>query len=212
MAVQQATKAGASTSITLKGSAEMVREFFSYGVNSILYQRGIYPESDFTRVSKYGLTMLVNTNDKITSFLQEILQRMGTWLERGELDKVVVVISGVETGKTLERWTFDVQMDDSFDHDAKTTKAKGKTEAEAVKGIQAVIRQITASVTCLPLLEERCAFDMLLYAKNSVEIPEKWEESDAKIIPNQTQIHLRSFSTNIHTVDASVAYANQEAL
>lgn len=137
---------------------------------------------------------------------------MGFWLERGELDKVVVVISGVESGKTLERWNFDVQMDHSFDHKTKSTKTQGKSHAEVVKGIQAVIRQITASVTCLPLLEERCAFDMLLYAKNDVQIPERWEVTDAKVIPNQTQIHLRSFSTNIHTVDASVAYANQEVV
>ena len=209
MTSQISSKTSTSTSITLKGSAEMVREFFSYGVNSILYQRGIYPESNFTRVSKYGLTMLVNTTERVNAFLQEVLQRMGVWLERGELDKVVVVISGVESGKTLERWNFNVQMDQSFDHKTKTTKTQGKSQVEVVKGIQAVIRQITASVTCLPLLEERCTFDMLLYARNDVQIPERWELSDAKVIPNQTQIHLRSFSTNIHTVDASVAYANQ---
>ena len=29
--------------VTLKGSAQMVSEFFNYGINSILYQRGIYP-------------------------------------------------------------------------------------------------------------------------------------------------------------------------
>lgn len=37
--MSQATK----SQVTLKGSAQMVSEFFNYGINSILYQRGIYP-------------------------------------------------------------------------------------------------------------------------------------------------------------------------
>jgi len=39
--VAQETK---SQAVTLKGSAMLVKEFFNYGVNSILYQRGIYPQ------------------------------------------------------------------------------------------------------------------------------------------------------------------------
>ena len=39
MATAQATK----STITLKGSTAIVTEFFGYAVNSILYQRGIYP-------------------------------------------------------------------------------------------------------------------------------------------------------------------------
>ena len=35
--------------VTLKGSAALVSEFFNYGINSILYQRGIYPPESFTR-------------------------------------------------------------------------------------------------------------------------------------------------------------------
>ena len=35
--------------VTLKGSAAIISEFFNYGVNSILYQRGIYPPESFTR-------------------------------------------------------------------------------------------------------------------------------------------------------------------
>jgi mitotic spindle assembly checkpoint protein MAD2 len=34
--------------ITLHGSAEIVAEFFSFGINSILYQHGIYPSKTFS--------------------------------------------------------------------------------------------------------------------------------------------------------------------
>ena len=49
MATAQATK----STITLKGSTAIVTEFFGYAVNSILYQRGIYPET-FERKQKHG--------------------------------------------------------------------------------------------------------------------------------------------------------------
>jgi hypothetical protein len=45
MAQKQATRT--NQAITLKGSTAMVSEFFEYSVNSILYQRGVYPSDDF---------------------------------------------------------------------------------------------------------------------------------------------------------------------
>jgi mitotic spindle assembly checkpoint protein MAD2 len=45
MSQKQATRQ--NQAITLKGSTAMVTEFFEYSVNSILYQRGIYPPDDF---------------------------------------------------------------------------------------------------------------------------------------------------------------------
>jgi hypothetical protein len=45
MAQKQAVKT--NQAITLKGSTAMVSEFFEYSVNSILYQRGVYPSDDF---------------------------------------------------------------------------------------------------------------------------------------------------------------------
>lgn len=35
------------------------------------------------------------------------------WLVRGELQKMVLVITSSETKETLERWTFDLQTDKS---------------------------------------------------------------------------------------------------
>jgi mitotic spindle assembly checkpoint protein MAD2 len=57
MAQKQATRT--NQAITLKGSTAMVSEFFEYSVNSILYQRGVYPSDDFryaTTIAYWGLT------------------------------------------------------------------------------------------------------------------------------------------------------------
>ncbi|KAI5233743.1 Rho Gtpase-Activating Protein 20 [Manis pentadactyla] len=66
--------------------------------------------------------------------------------------------------------------------------------------IRSVIRQITATVTFLPLLEVSCSFDLLIYADKDLVVPEKWEESGPQFITNSEEVRLRSFTTTIHKV------------
>lgn len=66
-----------SNVITLRGSTDIVREFFHYSANSILYQRGVYPPETFKRASNYGLTMMVTTDEELIKYLNHI----GTQLE-----------------------------------------------------------------------------------------------------------------------------------
>jgi mitotic spindle assembly checkpoint protein MAD2 len=72
MALQLAQEQG----ITLSGSAEIVAEF-SFGINSILlYQRGIYPSETFSRVQKYGLTLLVTTDSELIKYLNNVVEQL----------------------------------------------------------------------------------------------------------------------------------------
>jgi len=41
--------------ITLRGSTDIVKEFFNFSVNNILYQRGVYPPESFKRVANCNL-------------------------------------------------------------------------------------------------------------------------------------------------------------
>jgi mitotic spindle assembly checkpoint protein MAD2 len=65
--------------------------------------------------------------------------------------------------------------------------------------IQAIMRQITASVTFLPLLNEACKFDLLVYADKAATVPVTWEDSSPMIIKNAEEVQLRSFSTKVST-------------
>lgn len=91
----------------------------------------------------------------------------------------------------------------SEDHPA----PKEKTETEIHAEIQAIIRQITASVTFLPMLEGRCTFNVLVYADADANVPdEEWGDSDAKEVKNAENVKLRSFSTMNHRIDTMVSY------
>ena len=52
------------------------RYLAGYSINSILYQRGIYPPETFRRVNKYGLTMLVTTDDALNAYLENVLSQL----------------------------------------------------------------------------------------------------------------------------------------
>jgi mitotic spindle assembly checkpoint protein MAD2 len=220
------------TVITLKGSVAIVSEFFFTAINSILYQRGIYTPETFRRESKYGLTVLTTTDDGLLQYLNNIMKQMETWLSHGNVQRLVVVVSGVDSGETLERWQFNVSVDDDKkknadvkdENDAPVTNSNAAPDTEIRSGsgsgnggktksvkevhneIQAIIRQVTASVTFLPLLNEPCSFDLLVYTNKEAVVPKKWEDSDPQYIMNSQEVKLRSFTTSVHKVESMVTY------
>ncbi|XP_048396041.1 mitotic spindle assembly checkpoint protein MAD2A isoform X1 [Stegostoma tigrinum] len=174
-----------------------------YGINSILYQRGIYPPESFTRVQKYGLTMLVTTDPTLNNYLKNVVGQLKDWLCNHFVQRLVVVINSIETNEVLERWQFDIECDKTM---TDNSQPREKSEKAIQDEIRSVIRQITATVTFLPLLDTACSFDLLVYTDKDLEVPEKWEESGPQFINNSEEVRLRSFTTTIHKVNSMVAY------
>ncbi|EEB06287.1 spindle checkpoint protein Mad2 [Schizosaccharomyces japonicus yFS275] len=201
-----ATTVPTRSSLSLKGSAKLVSEFFEYAVNSILFQRGIYPPEDFKVVRKYGINMLITIDDEVKAYIRRIIAQLHRWMYRGKIQKLVVVITDKDTGDDLERWQFNVEIlcknEDSIGEESK----EAKPEKEIQNEIQALIRQVTATITFLPQLDTRCTFNVLVYADKDSEVPTDWVDSDPRQLQNAEQVQLRSFSTNMHKIDCQVAY------
>ena len=196
---------------------------FQYSIHSILFQRGVYPAEDFTAVKKYGLNMLVSADDQVKAYVKKIMSQLDKWMQHGKISKLVIVITDKDTGEHVERWQFDVEIfggkksksskskEAGADENAATNGAKivpetNKTEAEIQSEIQALFRQITASVTFLPQLEGDCTFNVLVYADADSDVPVEWGDSDAKEIVNGERVQLRGFSTSNHRVETLVSY------
>ncbi|KAK4223367.1 DNA-binding protein [Podospora fimiseda] len=212
--------------LSLKGSAKLVAEFFQYSIHTILFQRGVYPAEDFSAVKKYGLNMLVSSDDQVRAYIKKIMSQLDKWMQGGKISKLVIVITDKDTGEHIERWQFDVQI---LAKPKKSSKSKSaeigdensgagsaaaaadktagdKTEAEIQAEIAAIFRQITASVTFLPQLSGDCTFNVLVYADADSEVPVEWGDSDGKEIQNGEKVQLRGFSTASHKVDTLVSY------
>lgn len=212
--------------LSLKGSAKLVAEFFQYSIHTILFQRGVYPAEDFTAVKKYGLNMLVSSDDQVKAYIKRIMSQLDKWMVGSKISKLVIVITNKDTGEHVERWQFDVQIFKSASSKSKSSsKSKAaadqengaaaptpapttvdKTEAEIQAEIAAIFRQITASVTFLPQLGGDCTFNVLVYADADSEVPVEWGDSDAKEIEGGERVQLRGFSTSNHRVDTLVSY------
>jgi len=189
--------------ITLKGSAAIVSEFLLYSVNSILFQRGIYPADEFGRVKKYGMTLLMCQQESVKAFIEKITTQIATWLETGNLQRVVLVIASISSKEVLERWNFNIENDREV---LEKGVSREKNDKDIMKEIQAIMRQITSSVTFLPNIEEACTFDLLAYTSIDSEVPAEWAESDAQLIHNPQVVKLRTVDTMVHQVEAMVAY------
>ena len=105
--------------------------------------------------------MLVTTDESLKAYLVNVLQQINDWMMSKMLQKLVLVITAVGSKEVLERWVFDIEQEEAVDEDGTATKEKPAKEIS--QEISAIIRQITASVTFLPLLEEACTFDLLVY-------------------------------------------------
>ena len=103
------------------------------------------------------------------------MSQMESWLTNDDVQRLVVVVTGLDSGETLERWQFNVCIDDgsggvevsvaagggknneNVSHNVVTSSGEDKTMTKNSKGtktvkevhdeIQAIIRQITASVS-----------------------------------------------------------------
>ena len=140
---------------------------------------GIYQPETFKREAKYGLTVLTSTDDGLLNYLNQVMGQMESWLLDGDVQRLVVVVSGVDSGETLERWQFNVQVDgnkSSFtagtvaaasgdeNQMQNVSTAAPKTIKEIHNEIQAIIRQITASVRILVFVVSLilCMYDLSL--------------------------------------------------
>lgn len=166
--------------------------------------------------------MLVSSDDQVKAYIKKIMSQLNKWMVGGKISKLVVVITSKDTGEHVERWQFDVQIfsksksksskpsadkeNAAPDDSAAAEEEKEKTEADIQAEIQSIFRQITASVTFLPMLDGNCTFNVLVYADADSEVPLEWGDSDAKEIKNGEKVQLRSFSTNSHKVDTLVSY------
>ena len=78
-----------------------------------------------------------------------------------------MIISNVQNQEVLECWDFRVEAEPCDQNDDPNIDPSTKTSSKELKKIQseigAVMRQIAATVSYLPLLENLCSFDLLIH-------------------------------------------------
>ena len=129
------------------------------------------------------------------------------WLAKNMINKISMVITNVHTKEVLECWDFKMLAELG---DGETTNSTSLTSSKDMKRIQNeirdVMRQISATVSYLPLIESVCTFDVMIHTLKNCDVPESWNETGGIFIQNAQAVQLRSFSTGLHKVDTVVNY------
>ncbi|KAF8168183.1 spindle assembly checkpoint protein [Crassisporium funariophilum] len=207
-----ASKQANRQAITLKGSTALVTEFFKYAVNTILFQREVYPSDDFHMVKKYGQTVLVTQDLALENYLDRILKQVQKWLLTGSVTQLVLAIISKDTRTPLERWVFDIKLVEPTTTEPGESRAS-KPESEIQSEIRAILKQIISMVTYLPVIHEPTVFNILAYTSESADVPAgEWVDTDPLAIEasKSQQVKMRSFSTDVHRIEAMVAYRYEE--
>lgn len=118
-----------------------------------------------------------------------------------------MVITNAHTKEVLECWDFKMQAETGDGENTDPSKQTSSKQLSRIQNeIRDVMRQISATVSYLPLLDCICTFDVMIHTLQNTEIPAQWDETGAVFIQNAQAVQLRSFSTGLHKVDTVVNY------
>lgn len=139
-----------------------------------------------------------------------MLTQIKDWLVIEKIEKLSLVITNITTKEVLERWDFKLKYEKPRDECKGSKEPMGDKELKVIQNeIRNVLLQICSTVSFLPLLDCPCAFDLLIYTRPDVEVPELWNETGPCFIANSQEIQLRSFSTSLHRMDTVVSYKSE---
>ncbi|KAG9087136.1 Mitotic spindle checkpoint component mad2, partial [Ceratobasidium sp. 392] len=174
-------------------------------LKSILFYRGVYESEDFRAVTKYDQDLVITRDDEVTKFLDRFFKQVEEWLGQNLIHKVILVIVSKDTGKTLERWVFNLEPHTGPAH---LDKIQLK--------IQSSLKQLKATIPIFPDLKEPTVFNLLAVAKDEPlhslnETAEKWTDAHPHAIPAdiRDQTALRGFNTSDTKLNMNVVYVDQ---
>ena len=144
--------------------------------------------------------------------MERIFLQIQNWIQIDGVREICLILKNSESNETLERWQFKIILVS----DPSLEKSNKEVEAE----IRALMKQISASVTFLPLIEVKSnsfflileSFDVIVYVREEALlkdhniIKKDWNDSEQFLINNGESVDFRHFTTKTHKVNAVVTY------
>lgn len=141
----------------------------------------------------------------------------------GKIKKLVLALCDVNSKEPLECWEFRIVPEKTATGELKQEGTKELKEVQ--QEIRNVLRQITACVTFLPMLDCVCTCHLVIFTHSESQLifhmagsfdlqvhtakdadGEGWGEVQAATIQNAQEVQLRSFSTSLQGVHTFVSY------
>lgn len=194
--------------LTLKGSTEVICDMLTSCVHNILYLRSVFHPSMFKTKEAYDMQVFVCTDEKMNKYVEEYVQSLRYWLMKKEAHRLVLVLVDGITDERLERWQFDIQLDDESISCDSSKPVDVKKLRKQLRQLMLQIHNINLLLPTLP--DWTPCFKMLIYTKDTVETPAEFLETTQHFIPDGQMVNFDNVETGIHTVKSRVQYKLQD--
>lgn len=201
-----------SNTLQLKGSSRVISDYFEICIHNILFQRKIYPREEFKVIRKFGLNVVFSQNENITEYIKKIIKQLHFWIYNGKINWLTLLIVSKETNAISEKWMFNIDVinDAKSSEDSNTLEQTSiKSLADIQKEIQSIIRQISSSVTYLPIFDEEQTFKILVHTTGDVKSNKDWSDTKGfkELDENISEsVQFDQIETNNHNVSTFVTY------
>lgn len=135
---------------------------------------------------------------------------------------MILVIVSKDTGKTLERWVFNLEPHEGWVLSCMTRisitfQPTSPPNLDKIQlKIQATLKQLKATIPIFPDINEPTLFNLLAVTKDELEVigsstKEQWVDAHAHAIPAEVreQTALRGFNTKDTKLDMNVVYLDE---
>ncbi|XP_028401792.1 mitotic spindle assembly checkpoint protein MAD2B-like isoform X2 [Dendronephthya gigantea] len=143
-------------------AANLLCEFLEVAIHLILYIREIYPAGIFEKRKKYNVPVQMSCHPELNQYIQNVLKTLRPCLEKGEVEKICVVIIDKEF-HPLEKFVFEIQIPSEF--------ASLRTDDKYFFHIESALRAFLLKISvCDAMLKPNppdCRFSLLVYTKQS---------------------------------------------
>lgn len=102
-----ATRPMANEVYTFRTLVLSFTDFLTVAIHTILYERGIYPQTSFLSARKYNVAVRQNRHPKVCQWINDAVSAVEAELLKGAVERVVVMLY-TRLGKAVERYVFDV--------------------------------------------------------------------------------------------------------
>eukprot|EP00804_Cyclotella_cryptica_P022073 CCRYP_019733-RA/>CCRYP_019733-RA protein AED:0.14 eAED:0.14 QI:0/0.75/0.8/1/0.5/0.2/5/590/143 len=135
------------------------------------------------------------------------MEQIKSWLTDGDVQRLVVVVSGIDSGKTLERLQFNVSVEDGKLYIATSGRNDENLTHNVIKAsgdrMKAERREVGYFLTST---EQTLLFRPVDIHQQNRRRSKEVGRSDPQYILNSQEVKLRSFMTSFHKVDSMVTY------
>uniref|UniRef100_A0A0P4VZC2 Mitotic spindle assembly checkpoint protein MAD2B n=1 Tax=Scylla olivacea TaxID=85551 RepID=A0A0P4VZC2_SCYOL len=144
-------------------SSDIVLELLEVAINLILYTREIYPQAVFQRRKKYNIPVQMCIHPGLQSYISECVGSLRPVLEKGEVQKVVLVVLSAQ-GTPVEKFIFEIVQHPTRPHDIKQDPHLTRME----EALRAFCLKLSISDSLLQPLPPDCSFVMQIQVPGHV--------------------------------------------